>query len=162
MAFVYTDPESKQWKVTVNEDTLAQLAHEGRSLSKDRPRLTKFALMLSHPEFAEFFDQNFQTWEDCETSIMLLKMGTKMREMIWQSSGEEVSGHQLLAAMVQVINNSETRQYMVARLRDFMQSGSSSTSEVRATAPLEMVTSSPPRNAPESHELHCRQLGDRE
>jgi len=121
MAVVRTDPHSKQLTVAVDTDTLDALEKEGRTLAKYRPRLAKFAEMLAHPEFAEFFDQNFQTWDDCETSIMLLKTGASLRSLMSQSSGEEISGHQLTAALAQAMNHSETRQYMVARLRAFVQ-----------------------------------------
>lgn len=112
------DPYARQ--LSLDETALTRLETEGRTVVKHQPRLAKFAEMLAHPEFAEFFDRNFQTWDDCETSIMLLKMGGNLRELMQQSSGEEVSGHQLAAAMSQVMSQAETRQYMVARLKDFM------------------------------------------
>lgn len=118
MALIQIDPESKQLSVAkIDDETMLQLEMKGRVV---QPRLSKFAEMLAHPEFAEFFDQNFQTWDDCQTSIMMLKMGSKLKTMLQNSSGQEVSGHQLAAAMSHIMNHSDTRQYMVSKLKEFI------------------------------------------
>jgi hypothetical protein len=93
-------------------DTI-DLEQEGRVVAKHEPRISKFAEMLVHPEFATFFDQHFQSWNDCENSIMLLKAGAELRNMLLVNSGEEVSGHQLAALMSQMLREPTLRQYMV-------------------------------------------------
>lgn len=104
----------------VTREVLTQLEDEGQRLARRQSQLTQFAAMLAHPEFAEFFDKNFQTWEDCQTSIMLLKTGSALREMLQQEQRTEVTGHQILAALKRFIDHKETRQYMVQRLRAFV------------------------------------------
>lgn len=117
--------EPRQQIVVRGSDDPAELAetleHQGRMVAKTYPRLARFAEVLAHPDFAEFFEQNFSTWDDCEQSIMLLKMGAHMKTVVAQSTGEEVSGHQLAAAMDQVMHQPDTRQYMVKSLKEFMQ-----------------------------------------
>jgi len=126
------------WHTVVQGQTLADLEYAGRTVALCQPRLAKFAAMLAHPEFAEFFDQNFQTWDECQTSIMLLKMGTELRNLLAQSSGDEVSGHQLAAAMAHVMDRADTRQCMVQWLRDFLPPAPS-------TAPQARLEPAPPR-----------------
>ena len=128
MALVTLDkaPQMSQAQIVVrgaeNPAELAEtLEHQGRVVAKTYPRLARFAEVLAHPAFAEFFEQNFSTWDDCEQSIMLLKMGAHMKTVVAQSTGEEVSGHQLAAAMDQVMHQPDTRQYMVKSLKEFMQ-----------------------------------------
>ena len=99
------------------------LETHGRDVAKTNPRLGQFALMLTHPEFAEFFDANFKSWADCQDSIMMLKMGAYLREHLERATGETVSGNQLASAMKQVIDDSETRRFMFERLARFLRGG---------------------------------------
>lgn len=106
--------------LTNDPSELAELLEQkGRQVAKYNPRLTGFAKVLAHPEFAEFFEQNFSTWDDCQQAIMLLKMGAHLKSVLSQSVGEDVSGHQLAAAMEKVMYNPESRQYLVQRFKDF-------------------------------------------
>jgi hypothetical protein len=91
-----------------------------QTLAKHYPSLARFALMLSHPEFASFFDQFFNDWEQCQQSIMLLKTGAYLRDTMKSTTGQDVSGNELLAAMKQCIDNGTTRRYMVESLQKFV------------------------------------------
>ena len=108
-------------KPVQNIDNIETLDHEGRAIAKKNPEFGKFAELLCHPEFSEFFSQNFASWEDCKQSIMLLKMGQELKHFMENSTGQEISGFQLAGAMKRAIDNSETRIYMVSRLKDFIQ-----------------------------------------
>jgi hypothetical protein len=103
-------------------DWLNDLEKKGRQIAKTNSRLEKFALMLSHPEFSEFFDANFNDWIECQQTIMLLKTGMYLRDTIRESTGEPISGNQLVAAMKAALDNTETRQFMIKSLYDFMKS----------------------------------------
>jgi len=105
-----------------NENVLEHLEKNGRLIAKSDNRLTKFAQMLSHPEFSEFFDDNFNDWTDCQQSIMLLKMGSYLRDTISTSTGEPITGNQLLGAMKSALDNKDTRRFMIQSLYDFMKS----------------------------------------
>jgi len=97
-----------------------ELEQAGKVEAKINPRLAKFALMLSHPEFAEFFDQNFASWSDCQQAIMLLKTGAYLKAEIQKTTGEFVTGNQLVAALRQVMSDPDQRHYMVKSLTRFM------------------------------------------
>lgn len=103
--------------VMIRPELVAELEMRGRDA---RPRIRQFAAMLAHPEFADFFDKNFSTWEDCKHAITMLKMGEHLKSAIQEATGEDVSGNQLAAAMERVIHNADSRQYMVAQMRTFM------------------------------------------
>ena len=102
------------------EDLDRELELKGRQAAIEYPRLAKFGLALSHPEFAKFFESNFETWEDCKQSIMLIKSGMILKEAIQKSTGDLVSGNQITAALQAAIDNQETRQFMVKSLLAFM------------------------------------------
>jgi hypothetical protein len=104
-----------------------QLEHKGREISKENKRLARFAQMLSHPEFAAFFDENFQDWSDCQQSIMLLKTGAYIRDTLVQSTGEPISGNQLVTLMKIALDHKDTRQFMIQSLYDFMKSTTTTT-----------------------------------
>ena len=101
-------------------DMLEHLERNGRIIAKSESRLTKFAQMLSHPEFSQFIDENFNDWTDCQQSIMLLKMGSYLRDTISRSTGECITGNQLLGAMKSALDNKETRRFMIQSLYDFI------------------------------------------
>jgi len=116
-----------------NDDVLEDLEKHGRSIAKSQNRLTKFAQMLSHPEFSEFFDENFNDWTDCQQSILLLKMGGYLRDKISESTGEKITGNQLLGAMKSALDNRDTRRFMIQSLYDFMKNNNQSTNITQLT-----------------------------
>ncbi len=82
--------------------------------------LKKFALMLSHPEFEEFINTYFQTWEDCKESIMLLKTGQSLKEMVVKQSGRDLTGNELAKMMQDMVGHESTRSFMVQKMIEFM------------------------------------------
>ena len=107
--------ELSRW--SENKINLEQL---GSTISEQNKRLGRFGLMLAHPEFQTFFEENFTTWDDTKQAIMLLKTGVLLREAIEKTTGEPVSGNQIVAALKSVMDNSETRRFMVQSLIDFI------------------------------------------
>jgi hypothetical protein len=107
---------------TLSDMQPEQLEQRGREISRENKRLARFAQMLSHPEFATFFDENFQDWSDCQQSIMLLKTGAYIRDTLIQSTGEPISGNQLVTLMKMALDHKDTRQFMIQSLYDFMKS----------------------------------------
>lgn len=91
------------------------LAQQGRELQQTCPKFAQFAQIISHPEFANFFDTHFQTWEDCRTSIMLLKLGALVKQYL----GPESSGQEILAVMHQALSDGTCRQEMVRLMRQY-------------------------------------------
>ena len=88
---------------------------------KPNATLAQFGLMLSHPEFHDFFTKNFSTWEDCKHSIMLLKAGMAIKEAVKQRTGHELSGNELVDAIQQVIQNRDSRAFMVDSMMQFIE-----------------------------------------
>jgi len=99
---------------------LEKLEMAGRRIAKTNHRLERFALMLTHPEFAKFFDENFNDWVECQQSIMLLKTGICLRDAISKTTGETVSGNQLISAIKSALDHQDTRKLMIQSLYDFM------------------------------------------
>lgn len=116
-----------------SEDLGRDLEAQGRVVAKTNPRLSRLALMLTHPEFAQFFDENFQTWADGQDAIVMLKMGAYMRDKLQHATGETVSGNQLAAAMKRVLDDRETRAFVFSRLSQFIKGGSLEPSQRQIT-----------------------------
>jgi hypothetical protein len=120
-----TDSNIVKWQP---HDT-ATKSESDQILAKYFPSLSRFALMLSHPEFASFFDEFFKDWEQCQQSIMLLKTGAYLRDTMKESTGQDVSGNELLGAMIKCVNNGDSRRYMVESLQKFVNTSTSSLEE---------------------------------
>jgi len=103
--------------VRVTSDVLED---EGYVVAKQNKRIAAFAAMLAHPEFASFFDTYFQTWDDAQQTIMLLKTGSLLRDSLATSGAqEEVSGHQIAAMLNRMCTDATLRRYMVERFIQF-------------------------------------------
>lgn len=99
--------------------TTATLESEGSAIVKHNKRIAAFASMLAHPEFAAFFDTYFETWDDAQHSIMLLKTGSLLRDSLTDNSQEPASGNQIAAMLHRMITDSKLRRYMVEQFLAF-------------------------------------------
>lgn len=124
----------------MNAMAIDKLEQEGRHIQQNNPRFAKFGLMLTHPEFATFFDENFSSWEDCKHAIMLLKTGSFLRDSLTKELGYEISGHQLVSALKQTMEKGDTRRIVAERMVQFMKNSENKD----PTTTLELI--SPIRN----------------
>lgn len=88
--------------------------------SKSPSSLAQFGLMIAHPEFHDFFEKNFSTWDDCKQSIMLIKAGLAIKEAVRQRSGKELNGNEIVSALTSVINHADSRAFMVDSMLRFI------------------------------------------
>lgn len=86
---------------------------QGREIARQNPRLAQFGQMLAHPEFADFFERNFSTLDDARHSVMLLQAGLDVQAEIRKQTGELLDGNQLTAILKALIDNRDTRRFMV-------------------------------------------------
>jgi len=112
--------EEKQISIPTTSTLSDQLEEDGRRIAQTNPRWYRFALMLSHPEFEAFFDENFSDWDSCKRSIMLLKGGSYLKKQIQALTGEDTSGHQLISALNSAIENRDTRTLLSNSMLAFM------------------------------------------
>lgn len=96
---------------TICNDSLEAI---GRQVYQDNDFFKNFSNVVNNPEFMEYFSNNFKTWLDVKTQIMLLKthefVGNKYPEL---------SSYERLAVLKDIINNSETRREMVKEMEKF-------------------------------------------
>lgn len=97
------------------------LQEKGQQVVTNNRRMADFANMLSHPEFAAFFDKYFDTWENAKDSIMLLKTGSAIRDSLREYKQDDVSGLEIAAVLDHVIKQPELRRKMVLKTLEFME-----------------------------------------
>jgi hypothetical protein len=112
-------------------DVRQQWEEQGRQIGKQNPNLARFGQVLSHPEFAAFFEQNFSTVDDAKQAIMLLKTGMAIQNEVVKQVGEPLDGNQLTAVLKMMIDRSDTRQFMVHQLLAFLKDYPNSTNELQ-------------------------------
>jgi len=84
------------------------LEKDGKGLYKTNPFFKSLANVMEHPEFRNFFDTYINDWGDVKTVIMFMKLYEQT-----EKNNLNLTSYQKLAAIKQIIDNSETRKTVV-------------------------------------------------
>lgn len=92
---------------------------EGKKIYQSNESMRSFSNVACHPEFQQFFDTFFNTWEDCKVSIMILKTASFIRQKYKLENGKEIDGYRLLAILKRSLDNASTRSSVVDSIMKF-------------------------------------------
>jgi hypothetical protein len=98
---------------------LDELEVQGREIYRKNANMKSFANVANHPEFVEFFDKFFNSWEDTKLSIMLLKTASFIRNVYKTETGDEISGYKLVAMLKNALDSEQTRASIVKSILEF-------------------------------------------
>ena len=81
---------------------------KGKRLYNKNNNYRNIVNVMEHPEFREFFDTHFSTWED--TKLMLMFM--KLYKDIEQTSPVELNGYQKLSIIDTIMKDRDLRRQL--------------------------------------------------
>jgi phage major head subunit gpT-like protein len=90
------------------------LETEGRRIYQENRHFRAFANVLNHPEFQTFLEE-YLVGDDCQLSVMIIQLFMELRKKCKKELGQEPSPYQLIAMVKRMIDNSETRRWLVER-----------------------------------------------
>lgn len=85
---------------------LEQEEKNGISLYRDNKNYRAMANLLEHPEFRNFFDENFKSYEHIETILMFINLYKEIEK----SSPVDLNGYQKLSILDRIIKNADFRR----------------------------------------------------
>lgn len=95
-------------------DSVKSLESVGRQVYGENSFFKNFANVVNNPEFMEYFTNNFKSWSDVKTQIMLLKT----HEYVGKTN-PGMSSYEKIAVVKDIINNTHTRREMVKEMENF-------------------------------------------
>ena len=93
---------------------------EGYKIYKSNPAMRNFANIASHPEFVQFFETYCSNWDDCKTSIMILRTAIDIGKNFKIQTGGDISGYELVGLLKKTLDRSSSRQARVSDMQNFI------------------------------------------
>lgn len=100
-------------KSNISDDQ--KLEQEGRCIYQTNSNFKELGNVIANPVFSEYFNSKFQTWEDCQQQIMMLKVCNYLKNKY-----PNYTPYQIIALLKKVIDNTDTRKVMVLEMMSFM------------------------------------------
>ena len=93
---------------------LEQSERIGKMLYKQNKNYRTIANVMEHPEFRNFFKENFSNWDSVKTVIMFLKL----YEEIEKVSPVDLNGYQKLSILDTIMKDRELRREICRDVND--------------------------------------------
>ncbi len=131
----------KQW---MEDDSWIQM---GQELYQVNEIYKNMCNTLEHPEFKQFFQENFSDWHSTKHTLMLIKAYEAIGQKL-----EGLSPYSKLAILHTALQNRETRQQLVIQLNEFIKDKDSNHS-------LHLLPAPPMESSLNIQEFVCKKCG---
>lgn len=85
----------------------------GKKIYKKNEYMRKLINLFEHPEYKDFLEHNFQTWENAKVFVMFYKVYEKI-----SADCPDANGYEKLALLKSLIQTSQTRSMICSEIND--------------------------------------------